>query len=672
MHKNFSTRILRRIISTTLLLSTICFAGCGKTPTSEESSIHTHTFSNRWSYDNEYHWHESTCGHDEISDKASHIFNSVVTDPTYTSGGYTTHTCTVCGYSYVDSETEMLTHTITFDSNGGSQVVSQHVKHGEKIQKPADPTREGYTFVNWTYQNEEWSFIGYVVTDDITLVANWTINVYNITYELNGKTNNPLNPSTYTVEDEVTLYDIDDSQFLCWTLNGESIEKISKGTTGDLVLVANWREYYNVWIVVWNDPEDYPYPLGRVSGDMVYEYNTTVKVTATPSGENTFDGWYDSDYVKLSEDLEYSFLMPRNDIKLYAKFSYTPYDDEGTNNIVFSDYEESAWFSIGGSNFEKEIDNDELTINYLQEDMNTGDYANDGWCLANLLIRTNFVDGDALKIKIKIAKEHSEYASAVINITEKNGVTWRSATPFSSLSDEYTEVIIPFNAFYTVSIEPYQSTTDRVIKSVYYLSFGVEREFGSGMVSFKGFEIVNYKKEECRLVDSSGLIDDFESYSRDYDMHKIWNSSHVIARRNMYLETVGLNDDESTAGSFGCISDSEPTEYKIPISTSDSFTGLSIWLKTIDDYTYNVEVRIYLSSNEIYSLTIDEIERVQFSFSFSDFTLKNADKVDHAANPIASQNIAYVGFEVSAKSDVMYEPVCTYLFVDDLYLNNAA
>ena len=63
--------------------------------------------------------------------------------------------------------------TVSFDTNGGSEIPSQQVKHGEKITKPDNPVKEGYDFVNWTYQGEEWSFLGHVVTEDMTLLANW-------------------------------------------------------------------------------------------------------------------------------------------------------------------------------------------------------------------------------------------------------------------------------------------------------------------------------------------------------------------------------------------------------------------------------------------------------------------------------------------------------------------
>ena len=67
------------------------------------------------------------------------------------------------------------THTITFsDIYGGSPIPSaQEVKHGEKLIRPKDPTREGYIFDGWYYKGEKWSFIGYIVTENMTLSARW-------------------------------------------------------------------------------------------------------------------------------------------------------------------------------------------------------------------------------------------------------------------------------------------------------------------------------------------------------------------------------------------------------------------------------------------------------------------------------------------------------------------
>lgn len=47
---------------------------------------------------------------DIIIDALGHEYESVVTDPTCTEKGYTTHTCTRCGHSYVDSYVDALGH----------------------------------------------------------------------------------------------------------------------------------------------------------------------------------------------------------------------------------------------------------------------------------------------------------------------------------------------------------------------------------------------------------------------------------------------------------------------------------------------------------------------------------------------------------------------------------
>ncbi len=64
--------------------------------------------------------------------------------------------------------------TVTFNTNGGSSVASVTVKEGEKISKPANPSKTGYTFVAW-YKDAafttEWKFETDVVTANTTLYA---------------------------------------------------------------------------------------------------------------------------------------------------------------------------------------------------------------------------------------------------------------------------------------------------------------------------------------------------------------------------------------------------------------------------------------------------------------------------------------------------------------------
>ena len=67
------------------------------------------------------------------------------------------------------------THTVTFDAQGGSpEPETQEVKHLGKASKPENPVKDGFLFDGWYYQGEKWSFVGYVVTEDITLTAQWS------------------------------------------------------------------------------------------------------------------------------------------------------------------------------------------------------------------------------------------------------------------------------------------------------------------------------------------------------------------------------------------------------------------------------------------------------------------------------------------------------------------
>ena len=69
--------------------------------------------------------------------------------------------------------------TVTFDSNGGGEVESQTIQQGQQVQRPADPVKEGYTFIGWYNKDDlpynnmpEWNF-SYSVTKDMVLVAQW-------------------------------------------------------------------------------------------------------------------------------------------------------------------------------------------------------------------------------------------------------------------------------------------------------------------------------------------------------------------------------------------------------------------------------------------------------------------------------------------------------------------
>ena len=114
---------------------------------------HTHEYSTEWKSDSTSHWHECDCG--EKVDIASHISdNGVVTfQPTETSEGIITYSCSICGYilrtetipAIVPEHTHEYGTEWKTDSTshwhececGEKSDVSEHISDGGKITVPA-------------------------------------------------------------------------------------------------------------------------------------------------------------------------------------------------------------------------------------------------------------------------------------------------------------------------------------------------------------------------------------------------------------------------------------------------------------------------------------------------------------------------------------------------------
>ena len=113
--------------------------------------------------------------------------------------GYTADKLTVSG-SMPDSDVTVdvtftaKDYTVTYESNGGSTVPSQTVKYNETANKPADPTKSGYTFAGWYTEEKLTNKYDFATpaTGNITLYAKWTRNY----------TPRPYTPPTVVIPDD--------------------------------------------------------------------------------------------------------------------------------------------------------------------------------------------------------------------------------------------------------------------------------------------------------------------------------------------------------------------------------------------------------------------------------------------------------------------------------------
>ena len=76
---------------------------------------------------------------------------------------------------------EINQYTISFDTNGGSEIAPITQDYGTKITAPADPIREGYTFIGWDREIPKT-----MPAENMTVTAQWEINRYTITFDTAG------------------------------------------------------------------------------------------------------------------------------------------------------------------------------------------------------------------------------------------------------------------------------------------------------------------------------------------------------------------------------------------------------------------------------------------------------------------------------------------------------
>lgn len=137
-------------------------------------------------------------------------------------------------------------YTITFDSDGGSVVEKQIVKRGEKVNKPTDPTRDGYIFIEWDLGSSIYDFSA-KVTRNLILKAIWKEQEGGkVTYVVNFNTDGGNSVSNQIINKDGTITKPQDPvrdgyKFLGWYSNNVLFDFNTPVTT-NLELVAKWEK----------------------------------------------------------------------------------------------------------------------------------------------------------------------------------------------------------------------------------------------------------------------------------------------------------------------------------------------------------------------------------------------------------------------------------------------
>ncbi|MBR6939351.1 MAG: InlB B-repeat-containing protein, partial [Clostridia bacterium] len=213
-------------------------------------------------------------------------------------------------------------YTLTFDSQGGTQIPAITQDYNTDITAPADPTKEGYTFTGWTP-----AIPAKMPARDTTVVAGWQLEGYTIHFDSKGGSavadisrayglaiSAPANP-TKTGYDFIGWYTDTD----CTVGNEFTFPETMPdlGANGaEIILYAKWST--NQYTITFDSKG------GSAVAPITQDYNTEVTAPAAPTKTGyDFAGWYtDAEYTGN----EYTFsTMPAQSFILYAKWQVKQY-----------------------------------------------------------------------------------------------------------------------------------------------------------------------------------------------------------------------------------------------------------------------------------------------------------------------------------------------------------
>ncbi len=218
---------------------------------------------------------------------------------TYTFAGWTPEIKTVTGdATYKATYTkEANTYTLTYDLDGGEwendTTYMYTKKYNEEVEVKADPTKEGYTFADWT--SEEVEVVNGKFTmpaKNVTLKAKWNINKYTIKWvnwdgsEVRTDTEVPYGTELEVPEDPTRAADDQYTYtFKGWTPEVETV-------TGDAVYTAVYDKTVNKYTIKWVNWDG-----SEVRTDTEVPYGTELEVPEDPTREAdaeytyTFASW---------------------------------------------------------------------------------------------------------------------------------------------------------------------------------------------------------------------------------------------------------------------------------------------------------------------------------------------------------------------------------------------
>ena len=213
---------------------------------------------------------------------------------------------------YAKWDPVILQSTITFQTNGGSPINSITQDVGTPVIQPPNPVREGYTFLGWYVDvlfQTGYTF-GNMPSVNITLYAQWVVNNYVITYQLdNGDT---IDQHHFSYGQVITGAPTPEKTG--YTFIGWHVTIPTTMPANDLLFIAQFEiNTYTISFEMYGaNPLD----------DIDFEYGEILVIPVPDRLGYTFEGWY------MDAELSIPFSlgsMPAYHITLHAKWQVIPH-----------------------------------------------------------------------------------------------------------------------------------------------------------------------------------------------------------------------------------------------------------------------------------------------------------------------------------------------------------
>ena len=205
----------------------------------------------------------------------------------------------------VKAQWEINQYTITFDTNGGSEIAPITQDYGTKITAPADPTKKGYTFKGWDKEIPKT-----MPAENMTVKAQWEINQYAITFDTNG--GSEIAPITQDYGTKITAPA--DPTRKGYTFKGWDKEIPETMPAENMTVKAQWE--INQYTITFDTNG------GSEIAPITQDYGTAITAPADPTRKGyTFKGW----------DKEIPKTMPAENITITARWRDT---EKPTGEII--------------------------------------------------------------------------------------------------------------------------------------------------------------------------------------------------------------------------------------------------------------------------------------------------------------------------------------------------